>query len=50
MTAKGILRTIIDMLVRAGKIPTNATGQVVLTINLNQGGMTNAEIGFTERV
>jgi hypothetical protein len=49
-TAKETVRQIIDMLNRANMIPANFTGKINLEVNLSQGGVMAAEVGFREKI
>ena len=50
MEGKDIVKQIIDMLIRANKIPANFTGEVSLSAILEQGGLRNAKLGTIEPI
>lgn len=50
MTGKDLAKAVIDLLVRAGKVPANCTGKISLTVDMSQGGVSAADLALTERL
>lgn len=50
MATKEIIKQALQKLISAKQIPENATGEMVITVNVSQGGFNNAKIGFTQSV
>lgn len=50
MDAKDLMKAILDLLTRAGKVPNNHTGGVELVLNTNQGGVRDARISVSESI
>ena len=50
MTGKDLIHRIAQMLIEANIVPLDHTGEVVVTINVSQGGVRNGKISVTEHI
>jgi len=48
--AHPLIKKLLDLLREAGKIPPQYTGKVTLTLNIAQGGVSEAEVTLTEKI
>ena len=46
----GVMKQIMEILTRAGKVPVKCTGKIMIIAHVNEGGITDADLSVTEKI